>query len=141
NGTFVNGDQVTEAVLKPFDEIAAGQSTFAVNMVESKEPRPAIKPAALPRVGAISAESTWAMPARAGGDILQSGLVAAPKPPLQVLRAQSGPLYAVVDGARNGQILPMLLMSNEEYQCLYEGKSADDLASLAPYLVRLPPES
>jgi len=48
NGTFLNGIQVAEAVLKDGDQIRAGQTTFLVHIVEPKEAELAQRPSALP---------------------------------------------------------------------------------------------
>jgi hypothetical protein len=57
----------------------------------------------------------------------------------RVLRAAQGPLYAVLDAARDGWILSRLMTSTEQYRSLYEGESGDSLAPVAPYLVQLSP--
>ena len=48
-------------------------------------------------------------------------------------------LYAIVDAARDERIYPRLreLAATEEVLCLYEGQSAQELASVAPYLICL----
>jgi hypothetical protein len=56
----------------------------------------------------------------------------------QVLRRQ-GPLFAILDAARDRSIVPLLEDDIDgEIHCLYNGPSAADLASYAPYLVSLP---
>lgn len=58
-----------------------------------------------------------------------------------ILQSQSKPLYAVLDGARDERILPLLRNSGEQYQSLYEGEQAMSLNDCAPYLVALPKNS
>jgi hypothetical protein len=65
----------------------------------------------------------------------------AAQPVASILRKQ-GPLFALLDAARERSILELLEEDiDAEYDCLYEGKSATDLAAWAPYLVSLPSES
>ncbi len=60
---------------------------------------------------------------------------------LEMLRAQTSPLYAILDAARSERILELLHESVEEYCSLYEGPKGESLEEVAPYLVRLPKES
>lgn len=60
---------------------------------------------------------------------------------VSVLRNDLQPLYAILDAARDKEILPLLRDSKAEHQSLYEGERAAELADVAPYLVRLPAES
>ncbi len=46
-------------------------------------------------------------------------------------------LYAILDAARDGQIYPAIVNSENEHICLYRGNQAIDLADVAPYLVKL----
>ena len=48
-------------------------------------------------------------------------------------------LYAILDAARDDRIYPRLreLAATEEILCLYQGPAAEELASVAPYLVCL----
>ena len=46
-------------------------------------------------------------------------------------------IYAILDAARDEQIYPAILDSDNEYICLYRGDQAIDLADVAPYLVKL----
>ncbi len=55
----------------------------------------------------------------------------------QIWRVASSPAYALLDGARNESIYPLLKGSGENYQCLYEGELIPELAEAAPYLVKL----
>lgn len=48
------------------------------------------------------------------------------------------PLYAILDAARDEQVLDRVRNCGEEYQSLYEDYKAIELAEVAPYLVRLP---
>jgi hypothetical protein len=46
-------------------------------------------------------------------------------------------VYAVLDGASVPELLPRLEELEPEYECLYRGELAPDMAEVAPYLVRL----
>lgn len=60
---------------------------------------------------------------------------------LKMLRGQFQPLLALVDAARDVEILRVLLESKEECESLFEGAEGGMLAHFAPYLVRLSPQS
>ncbi len=60
---------------------------------------------------------------------------------VSVLREDLQPLWAILDAARAEAILPMLKESKAEFQSLYEGVRGEQLAAVAPYLVRLPADS
>jgi len=56
--------------------------------------------------------------------------------------AQGEPVvYAILDGARNNKIQPMLGKSGQRYSCLYEGSLNYELTLAAPYIIRLEKES
>jgi hypothetical protein len=50
-------------------------------------------------------------------------------------------VYAVLDGASVEELLPKLHELEPEYECLYRGELEPDMAEVAPYLVRLEPET
>jgi len=56
---------------------------------------------------------------------------------LETLRAFPGLVYAVLDAARDKQVLALLQSAGAKYHSLYEGPQAEELASVAPYLVDL----
>jgi len=58
-----------------------------------------------------------------------------------LLRSAEGTLYALLDAARDGRIARLLDQSPEEHASLYEGPQGEELAEVAPYLVRLEPHS
>lgn len=57
--------------------------------------------------------------------------------PLDVLRSRSEPLYAILDAARDPEVLEQLRDSEDPFESLYDGASAAALADSAPYLVAL----
>jgi hypothetical protein len=117
NGTRVNGELIKKAILREGDLIVAGQTTFAVKIEQN-----------------LSVDSLGS-----GEQTPASG------PPqgqsLQMLRTQFQPLYAVLDAARDPQVLDLLRGSQEEFQSLYEGRQGEELADFAPYVVRVPSQS
>ncbi len=57
--------------------------------------------------------------------------------------AEDGPLklYALLDGARDEQIVPKIRASGVETRCLLDGELHPALAAAAPYLVALDPDA
>ncbi len=49
------------------------------------------------------------------------------------------PVFAVLDGASAPQLVKQLFEHEPEYCCLYRGELQPDVATVAPYLVRLEP--
>ena len=50
-------------------------------------------------------------------------------------------VYALLDGARDRRIEPMVRLSGLEYSCLYGGRLSPVLERVAPYLVHLTPRA
>src|SRR5262245_38813715 len=50
------------------------------------------------------------------------------------------PVYAVLDGASVPDLVKNLYQYEPEYCCLYRGELEPDIATVAPYLVRLEPQ-
>ncbi|HEX8558036.1 MAG TPA: DUF4123 domain-containing protein [Pyrinomonadaceae bacterium] len=50
-------------------------------------------------------------------------------------------VFAVLDGAAIPDLLPRLHDERPDYECLYRGELAPDLAEVAPYLVQLEPDA
>jgi hypothetical protein len=159
-GTFLNKQRVTEAALQDGDWIQAGKTVFRVRVAGA-----AAKPASLspPTLLDFDAEAERRPPAPPTPGLVPTMLdldleaPAAPPAPLTPARAGSSaaqterllerlrrppqPLYALLDAARDDLVYALLQTSKEQYQSLYEGPKGERLAAVAPYLVRLPPES
>ncbi len=58
-----------------------------------------------------------------------------------LFEAEDDLAFAVLDGASVPGLLPSLAEHEPEYVCLYRGELAPDVAEVAPYLVRLEPET
>ncbi|MCU0122280.1 DUF4123 domain-containing protein [Pseudomonas sp. B2M1-30] len=48
--------------------------------------------------------------------------------------------YALLDGARDPRIEPLVRTSGAEFSCLYAGKLSTELSAAAPYLLHLDPQ-
>jgi uncharacterized protein DUF4123/FHA domain-containing protein len=120
NGILVNGQAVGATVVRDGDSIVAGETVFLIRV----EPDPPITVA--------SSASALASPVVATTP--QDRL-------LPLMRRDLQPLFAILDAARDIRILALLVHYKEECQSLYEGVEGAKLAQVAPYLVRLVPES
>jgi pSer/pThr/pTyr-binding forkhead associated (FHA) protein len=169
NGTWVNGQRMSEGLLGEGDEITAGEATFAVRIEhdESVSVGASTQSSTSQALGSSADDAARAEPAIAGADSEPS-----PKDRLlEMLRKDFQPLYAILDAARTPDIYKFLVEARDEakngqpatgsgggqtsfrpagagtleggaqYESLYEGKPKAKLAMFAPYLVRLLPES
>jgi hypothetical protein len=120
NGILVNGQVVTATVVRDGDSIVAGETVFLVCI----EPDAPITVAS----AAAALASPW--------------IAVAPQDRLlPLLRRDLQPLFAILDAARDIRILALLVTYKEECLSLYEGVEGAKLAQVAPYLVRLTPDS
>lgn len=111
NGTWLDGQQVTEGNAESGAFIRAGDTVFTLYIEGATVRRlPADPPALAARKGSA----------------------------LAALCAEPAPLFALLDAARDRRVLTLLRESVEEVRSLYEGTAGDALADVAPYLVRLP---
>ena len=127
NGTFLNGERVSEALAVPGDVLRAGALALRV-----------VPPLAPSLEGEPVLPGGRELPQHAGADASDSLLTA--------LTASGAPLFAVLDGAADPALLDRLQeqLGREPglaFQSLYEGEGAHDLARWAPYLLALPPTS
>jgi len=123
-GTALGGQRVEAGWVPHGGWVRAGETDFSVH-VEAKTPPPAADVYAPD----FEIEAPGAEERRLRA--------------LAALREALGeaPLYAVVDAARDGRILQLLRESVDEYRSLYEGLAGEPFAHVAPYVVRLDPES
>ncbi len=110
NGTLVNGVRVPESVLFHGDTVLAGRTCLRLTVKIDGKQVPGLLSEA-PRL------PVW-----------QQAIVAK-------LRETCG--FAVLDGARNLDVLDLLKRGGAWFQSLYEGREAVDLAPQGPYLVEL----
>lgn len=59
----------------------------------------------------------------------------------ELFSSEEARVFAVLDGAAVGDLLTPLYEYQPEFECLYRGELKPDIAEVAPYLVRLTPES
>jgi hypothetical protein len=125
NGTFVNGERVTESVLDDGDRITIGETTLVVRLS-------AVKTKPTPPQAEVS-EMELPAPIVPQGE---------PRDLLALLRNTPDPLFAIIDAARDPiLVLTFLHACPEEHQSLFEGPKGDELAAAAPYLIQLSPAS
>lgn len=136
NGTFVNGDRITDRVVKEGDSVGAGGSTFVVHIDSSsptpEPPRVTFAPT-LKLPGPIGLEPAAPAPPRDNGD--WQGFSRPQSVLLNALYGQGESVYAVLDAVRDARIPAFLDASGEKY-ALVDG---ENLAS--PFLVLVPPQS
>src|SRR5579862_8715184 len=148
NGTFVNGSRVSEQIVKDGDSLAAGESAFAIHL---EDVAPAQASAA--QVDNTGATSSFASP---GGPVLirtANAPVAPPPPPttggiawpgfsrgqtillnaLYPSPGPAGPVYAILDAARDTRIPAFLQASGEPHLPL------DPSARVPVFVVALTP--
>jgi hypothetical protein len=137
NGTFVNGDRITEGIVKDGDSVAAGGSTFSVRFdLSGSAPAPVQPPAArtlkLPEFRGVESTGPTPMvddsPTWPGFSRGQSVL-------LNTLYREGEPVYAVLDAIRDSRIPAFLDASGEKYA------RVDDENPASPYLVLVPGRS
>jgi pSer/pThr/pTyr-binding forkhead associated (FHA) protein len=198
NGTKLNGELVTEAVIKTGDQIHAGRTNFIVRIetVPKSESVPApapLKPSEVATKAVAQKPSSRGKksekiespatpisekvppPERSSRrqvtSVEPAPQIESPPPPppiervppptppaevipaaaldsyeaatpdgrlLHILSNQPQTLMALIDAIHDAQVLELLRNTREEYQSLYR---SDKNASIAPYLVRLPPRS
>jgi hypothetical protein len=110
NGTFLNGQRVVQAQPRPGDLIEAGSVTMRIAVDPDRR--------AAPRTPAAATTNKS-------------------KAAMELFAALSAPLYCLLDAACDKAIPSLLALAQEQKQCLYEGRTATELADWAPYLVRL----
>lgn len=125
NGTWVNQQAVSESALRDGDRVSAGQTVLQVSLV-------ALRAADLAPAddGDLTPEQLAAGMQRAPHDCAR-----------WALQHQPGGLFAVIDVARDPDLLVLLNASGEEFCAFDETREPDDLAVTAPVLANLTPAS
>jgi hypothetical protein len=133
--TLFHGNRIREQSLQHGDQFVAGENTFSVIMDQGTQAVPVVTPMSVvpPVTAHPAAKPVSDRPKEPKEDIFRDLL--------GVLR-QSQPLYALIDAARDPAILEVLQKYGEAQQpILDEGETVEEMAEVAPYLVRLPPQS
>lgn len=140
-GTLLNGQKIGEsAALRDGDEIQAGRTVFGVQVFGDIRATP-IHPSDLPVESPRLAPSTPAieLPAAAGTAAAGAGpaLTDRQRAVLDHLKKQAA-LHAVLDAARDPDVIPRLKASGVEHASLYEGQEGEELSAFGPWLARIP---
>jgi len=133
NGTFINGDRITDQVLREGDSLVAGGSTFTIHI----DMTPAITGVGLPPI------TTAAMPVYAvGAPLPEPSIPEVPpswdgfSPPqialLKTLYGKGEAVFAVLDASRDSRIPVFLEASRERYAAL------DPIGRTQAFVVALP---
>lgn len=128
NGTWVNGQRVTEVELKDGDRILAGQTTFMVRMEsagESLRPKATLL-MARPDISMMAAQPEPAPLSETHGALVR-----------HLNRTHAAPLYALIDVAADAALSLLLARAGAQHQPLCNGQEAPS----APSLVSLPPDT
>ena len=137
NGTFINGDRISDHIVNDGDSVAAGGSTFVVRIEAAGNGIQKVPTIKYPLAGAalvFTAERTARVPLReelpawAGFSRAQSLL-------LNTLYREGKPVFAVLDAVRDARIPAFLDASGEQYARVDEANAA------SPYMVLVPPQS
>lgn len=120
HGTFVNNAAVREVELREGDRVQMGQTLVQVRAGDGADD---VEPGHPPYL--LAERPVF-------DDRLQH--VA------WFLRQHPYDLFAIIDAARDEEVLAFLQGATEEFVSLYEGWQGESLADVAPYLVRVPRE-
>jgi hypothetical protein len=136
NGTFVNGDRITDCIVQEGDSVGAGGSTFIVHIDSSsptpEQPRVTFAPT-LKLPGPVGSESAAAAPLRDNPD--WRGFSRSQAILLSELYREGESVYAVLDAVRDSRIPAFLDASGERHA------RVDDENPASPFLVLVPPQS
>jgi hypothetical protein len=151
NGTFLNGDRVTESEVKEGDSIAAGGTTFTVHF-EGAAPAPEALPdgsstQASPKIPTLRFAASEGMPRAAGsptpspvpttstGAGAWRGFSPSQIALLNAVYRENIPVFAFLDPVRDSRIPAFLDASGERYA------RVEETLAQSPYLVTLPPRA
>jgi pSer/pThr/pTyr-binding forkhead associated (FHA) protein len=125
---------------KPLRSVAASsprKAPSAPAASSAKEPAPPVEPQLPPKRSPLEEPITAPTPPLQGE--MESYEAVTPEGRLvTLLTRQPEPLLALLDATREKNLLKLLADSGEEFQSLYQDPKN---AAIAPYLVRLPPQS
>jgi hypothetical protein len=110
-GTRLSGEPVTDSSVEDGAYLQAGDTLLSVYFEGAIPPRRRHRPTAENQA------------------IRESALAA--------LRAETAPLFGVLDAARDDRVLELLARSSEDFLSLYDGVQGEALADVAPYVVTL----
>jgi len=135
NGTFLNGDRVVDAWIRNGDSIAAGSSTFSVQLDllsrEVEASSATVNPTLQFPASRLPFEKTIAVPIEANF-IAWPGFSKPQSVLLDALYRVGEPVFALLDPVRDPRIPAFLDAAREEYA------RVDDTVASSPFLVALP---
>jgi hypothetical protein len=136
NGTFVNGDRITDRIVHEGDSLGAGGSTFIVH-IDSSSPTPESPRVTFAPTLKLPGPVGWepVAPAPLLGQSDWPGFSRSQSVLLNLLYREGESVYAVLDAVRDARIPAFLDASGEKHALL------DDENRASPFLVLLPPQS
>lgn len=124
NGTFVNDEPVQDRELRNGDRVTAGQTMLRVDLVDES--------------GVVDPLDSDELTV----DLVAAGLRQEPHDRARfALTAEELPLYAIVDVAKNPELLELINESGEQFCAFDETQDPDDLGPTAPFLLKLTPST
>jgi hypothetical protein len=140
NGISVNGELVRRAVVRPGDEIRAGDMTFHLEVAPARLAEPG-QDALAP--GTSAAAQATGVPVQLFRSIAPTLNAHAPPPAagtllaalVSVLRAEPCKLHALIDGAQAFQLAFAARLMGHELYTIFSGELAESAARVGPCLV------
>jgi pSer/pThr/pTyr-binding forkhead associated (FHA) protein len=145
NGTFLNGERITQAMAVPGDLIKIGTLTMQLKIAKPPVKEAVEPPPPEPHAETIVEEipETVLLP-----EVIEPVAESTPDPVkqlhhavLEVLRRTALPLFCLLDVGAQGTIPSLLHQAPELKESLYDGDSENILAQWAPYIVMLGADS
>ena len=133
NGTYVNGVRINECDVRPGDSIQAGQTRFRIRLESA--------PVASPAIAVVTEVPAGPSTAPMAITLEWDGFSPAQAAFLHLLYDTGEPVFAVLDSAREDRMPAFLHACQTEHVSLFEGREAEALQSVAPYLALLPKTS
>jgi len=123
NGSFLNGQRITQAVASIGDVIKIGSLTMQVVAAQAAVSEAVLSSPVAPAGGRAQAATT---PQQRHEGVLS------------VLSGAQGSIFCLLDAAADDMILSLLAAAKDsiQVQSLYDGRSAISLAQWAPYLIQ-----
>jgi hypothetical protein len=144
NGTFLNGERLTQAMAVPGDVIKIGQLTMQLAVA-----KPPVKQAEQPPQETVAQTNVGVLPET----IMMPEVIAPVAEPiaepvveqhhavLEVLRRTELPLFCLLDVCAHDSIPSLLNTARDLRESLYDGDAENILAQWAPYIVMLNSDS
>jgi pSer/pThr/pTyr-binding forkhead associated (FHA) protein len=146
NGTFLNGERISEGIVREGDSVAAGATTFAVKIeiaaaaatLDTGRMPTAKTAVTTPYAGGQTAFDMTSVMGRTPAAGVWPGFSHAQSMLLSALYSLGEPVFAVLDAAKDSRIPAFLDASGETYAPLHEGPEGRRSSS---FLVLIPPHA